>query len=61
MSAEIIRELKREAAGFLQSGLSSYTGYWPNDFYGNEAQRYYQWSKRVYDLISKLPEQPKIS
>ena len=53
---QIIQQLKREANEFLQSGLWSYTGYWPNDFYGKEAEQYYRWSKRVYELIEKLPD-----
>ena len=53
-SEQAIAELKRHADAFLQNGLWSYTGYFPNDFYGKEGERYYKWSKRAYDLIKKL-------
>lgn len=53
-----IKKLKRHAYSFLQRGLCSYSGYWPDDFYGKEAQQYYEWSQRAYELIEKLDDGP---
>lgn len=53
---EAILELKQHADQFLQSGMWSHTGYFPDDSYGNEAKEYYEWSKRAYELIKKLEQ-----
>ena len=52
-----IKDLQRHAREFLNGGLWSYTGYFPDDFYGKEGHRYYEWSKRAYDLIRALDDQ----
>lgn len=51
---QAIKALKEHAETFLQNGLLAYTGYFPDDFYGKEATRYYRWSKRAYDLIKQI-------
>jgi hypothetical protein len=48
------RALLAHANDFLQSGLWSWSGYFPNDFYGKEGEKYYRWSKMAYDLIMAL-------
>ncbi len=48
------RALLAHANDFLQSGLWSWSGYFPNDFYGKEGEKYYRWSKRAYSLIMAL-------
>jgi hypothetical protein len=49
-----LKKLQQHAQLFLDSSLWAYTGYFPDDFYGKEATRYYKWSKRAYDLIRDL-------
>lgn len=49
-----MQALQDHADAFLQRGLWSYTGYFPDDFYGKEASNYYKWSKRAYDLIKAV-------
>ena len=53
---EAIKALESHADAFLQGGLWSYTGYFPNDSYGKMGEDYYRWSKRAFDLIKALKE-----
>jgi hypothetical protein len=49
-------DLIAHADAFLQGGLWSWAGYFPNHFHGKLGEDYYRWSKRAYDLIQKLKD-----
>ena len=46
--------LQAHAEAFLQSGLRAGSGYFPNDYYGKEAERYCRWANKAFDLIRAL-------
>ena len=59
VDSDALEALRRHATAFAQSGLGSYTGYFPNNSYGKEGERYYKWAKQAYNLIKAL--EPKKS